>query len=36
MILALDPSALVQRYTGGPHSAVVNQAMAAADNLGDL
>ena len=30
MILALDPSALVQRYTGGPHSAVVNQAMAAA------
>ena len=27
MILALDPSALVQRYTGGPYSAVVNQAM---------
>ena len=27
-ILALDPSALVQRYTGGPHSAVVNTAMA--------
>ncbi|MEM9467401.1 MAG: type II toxin-antitoxin system VapC family toxin [Actinomycetota bacterium] len=28
-ILALDPSALVQRYTGGPHSAAVNAAMAA-------
>lgn len=28
-ILALDPSALVQRYTGGPHSATVNAAMAA-------
>lgn len=27
-LLALDPSALVQRYTGGPHSAVVNTAMA--------
>ena len=27
-ILALDPSALVQRYTGGPHSGVVNTAMA--------
>ena len=32
MILALDPSALIQRYTGGPHSAVVNTAMAAADD----
>lgn len=31
MILALDPSALIQRYTGGPHSAVVNTAMAEAD-----
>ena len=31
MFLALDPSALIQRYTGGPHSAVVNTAMAAAD-----
>lgn len=28
MILALDPSALIERYTGGPQSAVVNQAMA--------
>ena len=27
-LLALDPSALVQRYTGGPHSAVVNTAMS--------
>ena len=27
-LLALDPSALVQRYTGGPHTAVVNTAMA--------
>ncbi len=27
MMLALDPSALIQRYTGGPHSAVVNTAM---------
>lgn len=32
MILALDPSALIQRYTGGPHSAVVNTAMADADD----
>ena len=32
MILALDPSALIQRYTGGPHSAVVNTAMAGADD----
>ena len=32
MILALDPSALIQRYTGGPHSAVVNTAMATADD----
>ncbi len=31
MILALDPSALVQRYTGGPHSAAVNAAMAEAE-----
>jgi len=31
MILALDPSALIQRYTGGPHSAVVNTAMTAAE-----
>ena len=31
MILALDPTALVQRYTGGPHSATVNQAMASAE-----
>ena len=31
MILALDPSALIQRYTGGPHSAAVNTAMADAD-----
>ncbi len=31
MILALDPSALIQRYTGGPHSAVVNTAMTVAD-----
>ncbi|MEM9201618.1 MAG: type II toxin-antitoxin system VapC family toxin [Actinomycetota bacterium] len=30
MILTLDPSALVQRYTGGPHSSAVNQAMASA------
>ena len=29
--LALDPSALVQRYTGGPHSGVVNTAMADAE-----
>ena len=32
MILALDPSALIQRYAGGPHSAVVNTAMATADD----
>ena len=31
MILALDPSALLQRYTGGPHSAVVNTAMTNAE-----
>lgn len=31
MILALDPSALIQRYVGGPHSAIVNQAMATAE-----
>lgn len=29
MILALDTSALLQRYTGGPASATVNSAMAA-------
>jgi len=31
MILALDPSALLQRHTGGPHHRLVNDAMAAAD-----
>ena len=38
MILALDPSALIQRYTGGPHSAEVNQSMADVDTwaLSDL
>lgn len=28
MILALDPSALIQRYAGGPQRASVNAAMA--------
>jgi len=32
MILALDSSALLQRYTGGPFSATVNTAMAQADS----
>lgn len=30
-ILALDPSALLQRYTGGPHRRLINDAMTSAD-----